>query len=146
MRKIISLLLVFLFITSVSIPTVTAEPAPIAPIGVAVAPAMGEVIIGGIELLTMGVVGISAVPLPRASRAQMLMQAWKKPQNPSTMHGRGGLLVFLAGLMSRVKTVKDFLHPVLLCMITHLPALMGRRKVNGSLKSSVMATPLRLRK
>ena len=39
---------VFLFITSVTIPTVTAEPAPIFAAGAAAAPETAELIIGGI--------------------------------------------------------------------------------------------------
>lgn len=58
-RKIISALLVFLLLTSVAIPTATAEPAPFVAAGVvAAAPETAELIIGGITAVVSGAVVI----------------------------------------------------------------------------------------
>ena len=55
-RKIISALLVFLLLTSVAIPTVTAEPIPFIAAGVvAAAPETAELIIGGITVVMSGI-------------------------------------------------------------------------------------------
>ena len=53
MRKFISVLLIFFLLTSVAIPTVTAEPVPIAG---AAAPAVAKLVIDGITIITTGVV------------------------------------------------------------------------------------------
>ena len=55
MRKIISLLLAFLFITSVSIPTASAQAAPAVGMGIAVAaPETAEIVIAGITVVMSG--------------------------------------------------------------------------------------------
>ena len=58
-RKIISALLVFLLLTSVAIPTATAEPAPFVAVGVvAAAPETAELIIGGITVVMSGIAAL----------------------------------------------------------------------------------------
>ena len=58
-RRIISALLVFLLLTSVTIPTTSAEPGPFGVVGVAVAaPESAELVIGGITAIVSGVVVI----------------------------------------------------------------------------------------